>query len=57
MKLSVLSVLLVVLGLTSGFEDKTIAQWLEDNGFGTLVNALKSANLFDVLNNPGKQYL
>jgi len=35
----------------AAYEDKTIAQWLTDNGYTTLVSLLKAANLYDTLDN------
>lgn len=49
MRVTVLVLLVLFAGGTLGYEDKTIAQWLSDNGFGTLVSVLKSANLYNVL--------
>lgn len=48
------AVLLLLAGSVHGYEDKTIAQWLSDNGFVTLVSVLKTANLYSVLDSPGK---
>lgn len=39
--------------VTQGFEDKTVAQYLVDSGYSTLVSLLRKANLFDTLNSNG----
>jgi hypothetical protein len=54
MLLKALFVFGVSLTVVHAFEDKTIAQWLTDNGYSTLVSLLKQAGLYDVLNSPGK---
>lgn len=55
MKSTVLFLVLVLLvNFSNGYEDKTVAQWLTDNGFSTLVNLLKIANLYSVLDGPGE---
>ncbi|KAL4230538.1 hypothetical protein ACF0H5_010920 [Mactra antiquata] len=41
------------LSLSHGFEDKTISQWLADNGYTTLVSLLKQAGLYSTLDSPG----
>jgi len=45
--------LVCLLGFSSGFEDKTIAQWLTDNGYSTLVAALDATGLTGALSQPG----
>ena len=56
MRISAVVFLVVFAGVVYGYEDKTIAQWLSDNGFTTLVSVLKSANLYSVLGGTGKRF-
>lgn len=40
--------------LANGFEDKTIVQWLQDNGYTTLSTTLAANGLDTALSGPGK---
>ncbi|XP_045206579.2 periostin-like [Mercenaria mercenaria] len=53
MFLKALLIVCVSLSLVHGFEDKTISQWLTDNGYNTLVSLLKQAGLYSTLDSPG----
>jgi len=46
--------LLCLIGLARGFEDKTIVQYLADNGFVTLSSALTAEGLDTALSGVGK---
>ena len=52
MKVSAL-ILVCVLGLSLGFEDKTVVQWLVDNNYNTLVTAVTTAGLASTLSTSG----
>lgn len=43
----------ILLSSVSAFEDKTIYQWLQDNGFNTLSSLLNSSGLAPVLSGSG----
>ena len=46
--------LLAVIGIVGAFEDKTIVQYLVDNGFNTLAGAVTQTGLDSTLSSQGK---
>ena len=49
-------ILVCLLGLSAGYEDKSVGQWLQDNNYHTLVDALNVTGLLNDLKTGGMYF-